>query len=160
MKKLVLLTTLFLLWGSLSYGQCTNDTTLIIETVCNDECVEINNTDFCVDGFYIIQVEEGNCDTSTYILDLTVLPRLETFLDETVCDGECFNYNGTILCENGAYEFLHITSMGCDSTVTVNLTVLEDSQPVGTIHRKHLPGDLNLPLWYWINYYNSMDHCL
>ncbi len=128
MKKLVLLTSLFLIWGSLAYAQCVNDTLLIIETVCNDECVEINNTDFCVSGFYIIEVEQG-CDTTLYILDLTVLPRLETYLDEVVCDGECLDYNGTQLCQSGSYEFDFTTSLGCDSTVTVNLTVLQNSQP-------------------------------
>ena len=88
MKKLVLLTSLFLLWGSLAYSQCSSDTLLLVETVCENECVEINNTQFCVDGFYIVETLNG-CDTILYILDLTVLPRLETYLDEVVCDGEC-----------------------------------------------------------------------
>ena len=132
MKKLVLLTSLFLIWGSLAYSQCVNDTIIIVETVCNDECVEINSTQFCYDGNYVIQVQQG-CDTFLYILDLTVLPRLETYLDEVVCDGECLNYNGTELCESGSYEFEFVTSLGCDSTVTVNLVVLEDSQPQITI---------------------------
>jgi hypothetical protein len=129
MKKLVLLTSLFLIWGSLAYAQCVNDTLLIVETVCHDECVEINNTDFCVDGFYIVQVANG-CDTTLYILDLTVLPRLETYLDEVVCAGECLDYNGTELCQSGSYEFEFITSLGCDSTVTLNLEVLQDSPQI------------------------------
>ena len=132
MKKLVLLTSLFLLWGSLAYSQCTNDTLIVVETVCQDECVEINNTQFCVDGYYIVETVNG-CDTILYFLDLTVLPRLETFLDEVVCDGECLNYNGESLCNSGSYEFEFTTSLGCDSTVIINLEVLEDSQPEITI---------------------------
>lgn len=132
MKKLVLLASLFFIWGKISYAQCVNDTILIIETVCHDECVEINNTDFCVGGLYVIEVENG-CDTTLYILELTVLSRLETYLDEVVCDGECLNYNGELLCANGTYEFEFTTQLGCDSTVTVNLEVLEGSQPEITI---------------------------
>ena len=132
MKKLVLLTSLFIIWGSLIYAQCVSDTLLVVETVCHDECIEINDTDFCVGGFYTINVVEG-CDTTLYLLDLTVLPRLETVLDETVCDGECLSYNGTDLCASGSYDFVFTTSLGCDSTVTINLEVLEDSQPVITI---------------------------
>ena len=71
MKKLVLLTSVFLIWGSLAFSQCVNDTILIVETVCNDECVEINNTEFCYDGNYIIEVYQG-CDTFLYFLDFLV----------------------------------------------------------------------------------------
>lgn len=127
MKKLVLLASLFFIWGSTSYSQCVSDTILIIETVCNGECVEINNTNFCEDGFYIVEVHDG-CDTTTYIMDLTVLPPLETNLSELICEGECLNYNGEELCETGTYDFYFTTSLGCDSTVTINLEVLENTQ--------------------------------
>lgn len=128
MKKLVLLASLFFYCGSMTYAMVTNDTLLIVETVCHGECIEINNTDFCQSGVFVVEVANGG-DTTVYFVDLTVLPRLETVLSEGICQGECFDYNGTELCESGAYEFEFVTSLGCDSTVTIQLEVLPASQP-------------------------------
>lgn len=47
-----------------------------------------------------------------------------TTLTPTICEGEAFNYNGFEITEQDEYSFGYQTSEGCDSIVTINLTVL------------------------------------
>ena len=57
---------------------------------------------------------------------IAVAPVPTTFLEEIVCEGECFMLNETTeLCEAGIYDFNFVTATGCDSMVIVDLTVFE-----------------------------------
>ena len=64
------------------------------------------------------------CD-SIVTLDLTVHPTYDITLDEQICDGTSFDFNGDMLTTSGVYTQMLSTSYGCDSMVTINLTVLE-----------------------------------
>lgn len=70
--------------------------------------------------FPSVLTAENGCD-SIIILTLTVLPKIETFADETVCDQ--FEWNGTIYTNTGAISQNFTAQNGCDSVVVINLTV-------------------------------------
>lgn len=50
-----------------------------------------------------------------------------SLLNKTICKGESFSFNGSQLTVQGIYSANYINSYGCDSTVTLNLTVADTS---------------------------------
>ncbi|MCW5907499.1 MAG: T9SS type A sorting domain-containing protein [Chitinophagales bacterium] len=48
-------------------------------------------------------------------------------LNETICKGKTFSFNGSQLTAQGVYYANHINSYGCDSIVTLQLTVADTS---------------------------------
>ena len=67
------------------------------------------------------------CD-STVIVDLTVLPSLDTLLFDTLCAEDVYPIGDTIFAATGThiYVFEEGSVNGCDSTVTVDLLVKEE----------------------------------
>jgi sulfur transfer protein SufE/uncharacterized protein YceK len=62
------------------------------------------------------------CD-STVVLTLTVNPTYHITVDESICEGETFTFNGVDYAESGEYIHSFETILGCDSIVTLDLSV-------------------------------------
>ncbi len=63
------------------------------------------------------------CD-STIILSLSVLPAITANYSATICASDSFSFNGQVLKTAGSYT-AHLAAVnGCDSTVTLQLSVL------------------------------------
>ena len=63
------------------------------------------------------------CDSSVTI-DLTLNPAYDISYAAAICDGESYNMpDGTAITTAGPYTSVLTTSAGCDSTITVQLTV-------------------------------------
>ena len=91
------------------------------------------------------------CDSTVY-LPVKVNPSLSFELFDTICHNESYDFNGTMLYEPGVYNDTLISSLGCDSVVTLHLTV---NQP--TI------GDTSAVAcesftWHGITYVQSGDY--
>ncbi len=99
-------------------------TTNIAATICEGESYPYFGLSLTQEGLYeyIFQGENG-CD-STVFIQLTVLPVSHTLLVESICDGDGYDYNGEILTQAGDYVFVYDAFNGCDSIVTLHLTVL------------------------------------
>ena len=67
------------------------------------------------------------CD-STITLFLTVHPVMSTELTEAICFDDSYNFNGRILTETGIYTDSLSTEFGCDSIVTLHLTVYPEKR--------------------------------
>jgi len=67
-----------------------------------------NEQIFCFDGF---RLENSG--------------SVEVNVDETICDGEFFSFNGQFLNMADEYEAVFRAANGCDSTVTLNLQIAE-----------------------------------
>ncbi|MDV7400303.1 hypothetical protein RZS08_53305, partial [Arthrospira platensis SPKY1] len=77
-------------------------------------------TGFYEDSF----VTAEGCD-SVFYLDLTVVPTRLTTLNETICDGESVSVGTSTYTTTGTFQdILSSDETGCDSIVTLNLTVL------------------------------------
>ena len=70
---------------------------------------------------HTLQTAKG-CD-STLTLTLTVNPTYDMPMTQEICQGESFNFFGQALTEAGTYTHTLQTAKGCDSTVTLTLTV-------------------------------------
>ena len=62
------------------------------------------------------------CD-SVYKLTLTVNETKQTDLYESICAGDYYEYNDAYYEESGDFDIHFQTALGCDSTVTLHLTV-------------------------------------
>jgi len=86
------------------------------------------------DGFSFIATQSGvykqklqsavGCD-STVVLNVTVNPRLYVDIEETICQGAYFEFNGEKYYTNINKTDTLTSSLGCDSIVTLHLTVNE-----------------------------------
>src|SRR5690606_5181398 len=71
---------------------------------------------------------QNGCD-SIVTLNLTV-HTTSTYLDETICEGESFEYAGDIYSTSGDWEFTYTATSGCgDSTVFLSL-IVESSESI------------------------------
>ena len=67
-----------------------------------------------------------NCDSVT-TMTLTVWPNLTSELNETICFNGSYNFHGTNLTEEGTYVDTLTTVHGCDSIVTLHLSIYPEN---------------------------------
>lgn len=81
---------------------------------------------FTESGNYTICVEVSNvCSTSpASCTEVMVEEESTTTLQDTICQGEIYNFEGTELTNSGVYPLVLTSLLGCDSTVVLDLLVL------------------------------------
>ena len=72
------------------------------------------------------------CD-SIVILTLTVQPLITSQVSASICSGDVYSFNGRQLNTAGVYNDTLTTGNGCDSAITLNLTVNQKQVPVVTL---------------------------
>ena len=157
------------------------DTTYITANVCknqvyNDNGFNITTTDSA--GIFTYQQDltnTNNCD-STVILQLTVNEIYNTIINESVCKGGVYTDNGFIIKTKDSlpntYQYTRNlqTTTGCDSIITLNLTIdnpietiFNESILVGTNYIGHgfVTGSDTLPanIYTFSNTYHTPDGC-
>ena len=92
-------------------------------TICSNETYDFNGRVLSTSGAYTdtLQTIDG-CD-SIVTLTLTVNPVASTTLSAAICEGSSYTENGFNVSEAGTYTQTLQTVNGCDSVVTLNLTV-------------------------------------
>ncbi len=93
--------------------------------ICEGDTLWINNAPYTSTGAFteILPGEAANgCDSIINIM-LNVLPNSNSFIEAIICDGETYDFNGTILTTEGIYESTVPASNGCDSLITLDLQV-------------------------------------
>ncbi len=110
------------------------DSSFIRDTICSGDAYFFKGDTLSVSGRYI---DTLRCD-SFLILDFVVKNIQDTLIVRDICEGDSFNFNGEILVFSGLYKDTLISSINCDSIVTLNLivnsiitTILRDSFCVG-----------------------------
>ncbi len=111
---------------------CPIRNSVLNATVCAGESITVNGTvyDSTVVGALEVINDDGpfDCD-STVTINLTVLPEKAGVLNQTICAGESLIINGTTYSGSvsGAVEiFNNVGPQSCDSSLTINLTVLPE----------------------------------
>ena len=102
--------------------------------VCAGDNYTFNNISYIANAdtalFYID--ESGECPVR-YNLAVTVHPVKATELEQTVCDSYAWAVSGETYTESGDYPVVLATTKGCDSTVTMHLTVNYQNTGVETV---------------------------
>ncbi len=91
-------------------------------TICEGETYNENGFMANESGTYTREVVENGC-TSTWTLNLTVLPVSAETISATICEGESYEFNGQSYTEAGTYTASLQAINGCDSVVTLNISV-------------------------------------
>ena len=98
--------------------------TQISATICEGNSFDYNGFPLSTAGdFDFIFGGENGCD-SVVTVRIAVLPISETSISATICDGDTYDYNGVLFADEGVYQFVFVGFNGCDSTVTLSVTVL------------------------------------
>ena len=102
--------------------KCGTDTS-VFDTICRGNDYLFDGNVLNDSGVYKMTSIGVDGRDSIVTLNLTVHENYHTYLSETICEGESFNFGNQILREKGVYTENHISESGCDSIVTLNLTV-------------------------------------
>lgn len=100
-------------------------TTTLNETLCFGEFYTLGSTTYTASGTYTQTFNGSNGCDSIVTLNLTIPPDIVTNLSPVICEGETFTSGGQSFDDEGQYLVLLQAANGCDSTVNVNLTVVE-----------------------------------
>ena len=93
--------------------------------LCPGGSVQVGNSIYTSQGLYsdTLQTVSG-CD-SVINTAVFMLPVISNNIENSICSGQSFDFNGTLLSEEGVYEDTLVTSSGCDSIVVLSLFVSE-----------------------------------
>ncbi len=105
------------------------DSTLLDETLCEGDVLQIGNETFDTTGTYVVTlINSSGCD-STITLTLTVTPCCMVTGDTsftTICAGDVYDFMGQQLDSTGMYTDTLVGASvdGCDSILYLNLDVI------------------------------------
>ena len=116
---------------------CQPTTSAITETICQGESFDFNGTSYTTAGTYTATlVNAAGCD-SVITLTLVVNP-VTTSAPElvSICSGETYEWNGVTYNAAGTYTDTLTNAAGCDSIITLTLTVnvAEDTYDTVTVN--------------------------
>ena len=100
-----------------------NVDSVITASICQGNSYPFNGNSYTATGTYTAQYTSANNTDSTVILHLTVKPTYNTSFSQTICNNASYTFAGTTYTSSGSYPHTFTTVAGCDSTVTLNLTV-------------------------------------
>lgn len=95
------------------------------ETLCFNECVQVAGETICETGTYDFLITLPNGCDSLIFLDLIILPASSSYLDINLCVGEDFSIASTSYSISGIFVEVIQTDLGCDSTVTLDLSMID-----------------------------------
>lgn len=113
--------------------------------ICDNQSYTWHGSTLTQAGSYPIHLQSvAGCD-SLATLQLTVNPTYAHNIYHTICNDASFTYNGTNYTTPGSYPHQFTSAAGCDSTVTLNLTVnvVTYSTVEQTVLQRQLPYTLN-----------------
>ena len=109
---------------------CSMDTTFIAENLCAGDSLLFNGVNISVAGTYHDTLANvNNCD-SIVILNLSVFDRSNTVLNEAICNGDSFLFNGVDIGVAGTYHDTLANVNNCDSIVILHLSISKQSNTV------------------------------
>ena len=113
---------------SLDLTVLTKEDIFLNEFICPGEFYVLGNSNFISSGIYSETFTAANGCDSTITVDLVVLNNAQTVLTKTVCEGSSYELNGNVYSTTGTYVQQITTQGGCQSEVTLDLTVLQNSE--------------------------------
>jgi gliding motility-associated-like protein len=91
--------------------------------LCPGGSIQVGNSSYNSQGVYVDTLQTINGCDSIVTTTIFMLPTITTNTDVTICSGSSYNFNGTVLSNEGVYSSTLATSEGCDSVVVLSLFV-------------------------------------
>ena len=135
--------------------------TNISDSICEGDFYDFYGTPLSSAGVYEETITGVDGCDSTFVLTLTVNIPSTSNINEIICEGDVYNFNGQLISQTGVYTSTLINNVGCDSLITLDLTSYENTS--SEINMDICPGDdydfngtlLSLPGTYWDTLSNS-----
>ncbi len=97
--------------------------TTINQSICQGSSISFAGFTITQAGTYSIPLQtSAGCD-STITLVVTEYPPYNQSITQSICQGQSFNFGSQTLTTSGVYTSTFQSINGCDSIVTINLTV-------------------------------------
>lgn len=96
---------------------------LIIAEACEGETYILNNENFSSTGTYLQNLSNVEGCDSLLTLIIVFNPNSSEDIAAAICDGDSYELNGEVYTEAGDYEQNLVNSFGCDSLLSLSLTV-------------------------------------
>ena len=112
--------------------------------ICPGESYSFFGQTLTNSGNYSQSLQTANgCDSTVY-LNLTIKPTTSSAITHAMCQGLSYNFNGQSISTAGSYSATLIGSNGCDSVVTLVMTIYSIPEAPSLINNSPLdcPGDL------------------
>ncbi len=97
--------------------------TNLTATICQGSELNISGFNVSEAGVYTQNLTSVNGCDSIVTLTVTELPIIHTDLTLTICEGTSLNFSGFNVSEAGVYTQTHTSVNGCDSIVTLTVSV-------------------------------------
>ncbi len=101
-----------------------NKSTTLNEAICQGSSYNFNGQSLTVANTYTANLTTADGCDSIVTLNLTIVPSKSTTLNEEICQGSSYTFNGQSLTVANTYTANPIAADGCDSIVTLNLTIV------------------------------------
>jgi gliding motility-associated-like protein len=106
-----------------------SDTTTTNRTICSGDRVEIGGVTFTSSGTYYIPFQNNQCN-GVVQLNLTVLQPTASNINLEICEDEVVTVAGQVYSESGIYSITTQNALGCDSIITLNLNVKQQTNSI------------------------------
>jgi hypothetical protein len=123
-------------WNSLGFHNCLCNSTTICDSIVLSQTLNVSscatymsptNQSYSQSGVYNeVILNEYGCDSVNLTINLTILNSSLSFTT-AICDGDSYTWNGQQYIQQGTYAQTFTNQFGCDSIVTLNLIVNENS---------------------------------
>lgn len=101
-----------------------SDSLYLNKSICSNEYFQVGSSTYNESGSYIdTLINVNGCDSIVY-LQLSVFPISTVAIDSSICLGDSVLMASTYYSHTGSFIDTLVNSVGCDSIVTLNLTVL------------------------------------
>jgi len=105
----------------------------LTQTICAPAIAQVGGQTFGQSGIYMVHLSGSSGCDSVVNLNLTVNQPSSLAISDTICAPASYAFNGFQYANSGLYTALLTNQAGCDSLVTLNLTVLTCNRIAGRI---------------------------
>jgi hypothetical protein len=104
-----------------------NSTHSISTSICANSSYSLNGRTLTQSGTYYDTLTSANGCDSIITLTLTVKPNSTHSISTSICENSSYSFNGRTLTQSGTYYDTLTSANGCDSIITLTLTVKPNS---------------------------------
>lgn len=92
---------------------------------CTGQTIEVFGQTVDTSGDFEATFTGANGCDSVHHVSVTFVDEINTFANQTICEGETIELFGQVVSEPGFYEDIFLSQQGCDSIHQIQLTVLD-----------------------------------
>lgn len=95
------------------------------------------------DTTFIVQTKAMDMCDSVARIHVTMIPTIEVEINKTIKKGESYTFDDNTLTKPGDYYATFTSKEGCDSNVTLHLSVVDGIESVVDVHVELVPNPIN-----------------